>query len=318
MRIARCTMIVVAGLWFQVTACTTAAPPVDNPGAAKPEATSLLGKLLYPREFGAETRARLEADLARAQAAYDKSPTNADSIIWLGRRLGYLERYQDAIDVFSKGVELHPGDSRILRHRGHRYITVRKFDEALADLEKAATLIQGLPDKTEEDGAPNARNIPTSTEHGNIYYHLALVHYLRGDYEKALASWNDAMRIARNNDTRVAVADWKYMTLRRLGREEEAREVLAPFRKGMDIIENTAYYRRLLMYKGELPPDSLLAQESTDELQFVTQGYGVGNWYLANGDSTRAKEIFDRMLAGRYWAAFGFIAAEADVARWPR
>jgi tetratricopeptide (TPR) repeat protein len=283
-----------------------------------PETVSLFGKPLYPREFSAETRERLERDLARAQAAYDHTPTNADSIIWVGRRLGYLERYRDAIAVFSKGIELHPNDSRLYRHRGHRYITLRKFDLAAADLQKAANLIQGTPDEMEEDGAPNARNIPTSTAQGNIYYHLALANYLLGHYDKALVSWNDAMRIARNDDSRVSLADWRYITLRRLGRDDEAREVLVPITKDLNVIENTAYYRRLQMYKGELSPDSLLTQGSTDELQFVTQGYGVANWYLANGDSTRARQIMDQMLAARYWAAFGYIAAEVDVARWPK
>ena len=41
----------------------------------------------------------------------------------------------------------------------------------------------------------------------------------------------------------------------------------------------------------------------------------MGNWYLVNGDRAKAKDIFDRVLAGRAWAAFGFIAAEADTKR---
>ena len=60
---------------------------------------------------------------------------------------------------------------------------------------------------------------------------------------------------------------------------------------------------------------SLLTPGQTDELQYVTQGYGVANWYLANGDQARANAIFDRVLGTGYWAAFGYIAAEADVAR---
>jgi len=50
-------------------------------------------------------------------------------------------------------------------------------------------------------------------------------------------------------------------------------------------------------------------------VQIATQGYGVGNWYLVNGETKKAREIFDRVLAGKAWPAFGFIAAEADVAR---
>jgi hypothetical protein len=105
-----------------------------------------------------------------------------------------------------------------------------------------------------------------------------------------------------------------YMTLRRLGREAEAAEVLRLITSDMDIIENTAYHRRLLMYKGEITPDSLL-NPNAEALQFVTQGYGVANWYLANGDTARANAILDKVLQSDYWAGFGYIAAEADVAR---
>ena len=51
-------------------------------------------------------------------------------------------------------------------------------------------------------------------------------------------------------------------------------------------------------------------------MQIATHGYGVGNWYLVNGDKAKAREIFDRdVLKGGSWAAFGYIAAEADLRR---
>src|SRR5687767_7659215 len=75
-----------------------------------PEGTSLLGQPLWPREFTAETRQRLDAQLDTARRAYERAPQDADSIIWLGRRLAYLERYRDAIATFSEGVEKHPTD----------------------------------------------------------------------------------------------------------------------------------------------------------------------------------------------------------------
>jgi tetratricopeptide (TPR) repeat protein len=287
-----------------------------SPGTA--EATSLLGTPLYRRVFTSAQRATLDSNLQRAREAYQRAPDDADSIIWLGRRQAYLEQYQDAIATFSEGVTKHPNDPRMYRHRGHRYLTVREIDKAIADLEKAASLAKGTPNAPEPDGAPNARNIPTSTQQGNIYYHLALGYYLKADYEKSLAAWEEAMRLATNPDTRVAVSDWMYMTLRRLGRDREAAAVLTPITADLDVIENTAYHKRLLMYKGEMSPDSLLDPASANELQFVTQGYGVANWYLANGDTTKANQIYDRILGSGYWAAFGFLAAEADVSRRPR
>jgi tetratricopeptide (TPR) repeat protein len=285
------------------------------PTPSVPEATSLLGTPLFWSDPHPDVKARLEADLAGAQAAFDRDPTNADAIIWLGRRLAYLGRYRDAIATFTTGIALHPGDARLYRHRGHRYITVRELDRAVADLEKAAALIRDTQDAIEPDGQPNRLNTPTSTLHFNVWYHLGLARYLKGDFESALHAYREGMKVSTSNDdARCATSDWLYMTLRRLGREEEAGVVLEPIHERMTIIENESYHRRLLMYKGVVAPDALL-DTSADDLTVATQGYGVANWYFYTGQREKAIALFEQVVAGRNWAAFGYIAAEADLAR---
>src|SRR5688572_12243860 len=90
-----------------------------------------------------ETRAQREKELAAASAAH------ADALIWLGRRTAYLGRYAESIEIFGDGIRRHPNDARMYRHRGHRWITLRKIDEAIRDLDKAASLIRGTPDQIE-------------------------------------------------------------------------------------------------------------------------------------------------------------------------
>jgi tetratricopeptide (TPR) repeat protein len=279
------------------------------------EAVALDGRALHRPSLDPAVQERLEANLAAAQAAYEDAPADADSIIWLGRRLAYLGRYLDAIETFTRGIELHPDDARMYRHRGHRFITVRQLDRAIADFERAVDLVRGEPDEIEPDGAPNPYDIPTSTLQSNIWYHLALAHYLKGDFERALPAWRETLAVSTNDDMHVATADWLYMTLRRLGRDDEAERVLEPIHADMTILENHAYHRRLLMYQGRLTPDELLAVDTADAVQIATYGYGVGNWYLYNGDAARAREVFERIVTGRNWAAFGYIAAEAELAR---
>jgi tetratricopeptide (TPR) repeat protein len=292
--------------------CRTAAPPAPaaNDG---PEAISLLGQPLYRPEIPAETRAALETNLAQARQAYDRAPADADAIIWLGRRTAYLGRYREAIEIFTRGITLHPRDARLYRHRGHRYITVRELDRAVRDLEQAAALVDGQPDQIEPDGAPNRFGIPRSTLHSNIWYHLALAHYLKHDFARALPAWQRALEVSDNDDMFVASADWLYMTLRRLGRDPEATALLRRVSRDMEILENDAYHRRLLMYRGEIPPDSLLRVDTADPVQVATYGYGVGNWYLSNGRRDEAVAIFRRVLTAGNWAAFGVIAAEAEL-----
>jgi tetratricopeptide (TPR) repeat protein len=286
------------------------------PMAQTPEATSLFGKPLISAPPTGETKVRLEGDLAKAQADYDRNPSSADAAIWLGRRLAYLGRFNDAIAAYTRGIQQHPDEPRLYRHRGHRYITIRKFDLATADLRRASQLVAGKPDEVEPDGAPNRAGIPRSTLQSNIWYHLGLAQYLSGDFNAALASYREGMKVSRvNDDMLVATSDWLYMTLRRLKRDDEARQVLEPIRDQMDILENTAYHARLLMYKGARSADSVLNLNTADDVQIATQGYGVGNWYLVNGDTRKAREIFERVVAGNAWQAFGWIAAEADLKR---
>jgi tetratricopeptide (TPR) repeat protein len=283
--------------------------------ARTPEATSLLGRPLYAPEQSAEARHKAEAELAHAEATYKRMPDDPDAVIWLGRRMAYLARYRDAIGAFSKGIEKHPQDARMYRHRGHRYITVRELDRAVADLSKAAQLVAGKSDRIEPDGQPNARNIPTSTLNSNIYYHLGLAHYLRGEFDTALRAYRQCMEYSKNPDMQAATSHWLYMTLRRLQREDEARQVLQPVSPEMEIIENASYHKLLLMYKGVEKPEALLASSGGGGLDAVTIGYGVGNWYLYGGRPDEAMQVFRRIVDEHQaqWAAFGYIAAEAEL-----
>jgi len=289
------------------------ASPALTPLPAQAQAISLLGDTLRPA-VSPEAEPRLLADLEEAQAAYDDAPEDADAIIWLGRRLGYLQEYREAIGVFSRGIELHPDDARMYRHRGHRYISIREFDRALADFSRAASLIEGQPDQVEPDGQPNARGIPTSTLQSNIWYHYGLAQYLEGDFEDALESYRRYLEITTNADQLVAISHWRYMALRRLGRDAEAALVLEPINASLDVIENTSYRDLLLMYKGEIEPESLWGGQE-DALGSATVGYGVGNWYLYNGRDEEALAAFREVLDTGQWASFGYIAAEADLAR---
>jgi hypothetical protein len=48
----------------------------------------------------------------------------------------------------------------------------------------------------------------------------------------------------------------------------------------------------------------------------VTTGYGVANFYLAEGKIDRACALFRRLVEDElHWNAFGFIAAETELTR---
>jgi len=263
------------------------------------------------------TRRDFESKLAVARASFEESPGDVERAIWLGRRTAYLGRYREAIRIFTQATVKFPDDARLYRHRGHRLLTLRCFDAAAEDFERAARLIRGRPDEVEPDGLPNARNTPTSTLHSNVWYHLGLAHYLKGDFRRALAAYREALKVSKNPDMLVATTHWLYMTLRRLGREREARGALASIGDDLDIIENADYYRLVRLYQGKLKPADLLGEidKGGDTLGSASLGYGLGNWLLYNGRRAEAERIFRRVTGGDQWSSFGYIAAEAELRR---
>jgi tetratricopeptide (TPR) repeat protein len=278
------------------------------------QAISLLSDTLRIPELTGEVSILREEQLRKAEADLNVNPEDADAAVWYGRRLAYLGRYREAITFYTASIAKHPNDPRFYRHRGHRYITLRLFNQAIPDFRRAAELMQGKPDEIEPDGLPNARNIPLSTLHFNVWYHHGLAYYLKGDFERALSAYEECMKVSKNPDLLVATTHWYYMTLRRLGRHDEATRLLEPVHADMDIIENGSYHRLLLFYKGELEEQTILSSP-TDALDNATVGYGVGHWHHYNGRIEEARQIYEGVVQGSQWTAFGYIAAEAELSR---
>ncbi len=273
---------------------------------------SLLGESLVNEQLKPMDEKKV-ANYKRALAAYQNDSLNADHHIWLGRRLAYLGDYRKAITTYTKALKRFPGDARFYRHRGHRYISIRQLDKAIQDLEKGVNLIEDTEDVVEPDGIPNRLNQPVSSLHTNIYYHLGLAHYLQANWPKAQEHFQNCVNASTNDDMRVAASHWLYMILKRMAKEVEAQKILEPIHAQMEIIENDAYHRLLLFYKGDLEENALVGNEASGTSEAVR--YGVAHWYQYHGNLERAKTLYKALLEDGHWPAFGYIAAEAEMAR---
>ena len=299
-----------------VTACALACggrqPPSVEPPSG-PEATSLLGVPLYAARDTAGVIARADAELAA-------DPDNVTRIINAGIARASARRFNSAIEMFTRGIEKYPDEARLYRFRGHRYLSLRRFDDAVRDLERAVSL-----DSTNYD----------------IAYHLALAYYLTQRYGDAVAAIDKCMQFAddpkwqavedarvnpiwyrscmslkTDDDGRAAMLDWRYRALRRAGKQADARRLARAVREGWSVRDNAPYYRALLFYRGIRDESSTLdSLAASGTLPFATGGYGVANWHLMEGDTARARALFERIVGGPEWPAFGFIAAEVDLAR---
>lgn len=260
----------------------------------RPEIISLLGVPHYAAPAQGEELAKLVAEFADAKAAYEAEPGSVDRLIMFGRRTAYLWRFHEAIAIYTGGLEQYPDEPMLYRHRGHRFLSIRDFERGEADLARAAEL---------------------KDDDFDIWYHLGLARWLRGNFAGALEAYRRCYALPLDDEKRVAIADWLYMTLRRLGKEAEANTVLADIHAGMEQGENTHYLARLLLYKQERTEEELRQQAEVGGIQAATVGFGLGCWHLYNGRPDEARAYFEAVVRGSNWPAFGFIAAEVDLAR---
>ena len=100
-----------------------------------------------------------------------------------------------------------------------------------------------------------------------------------------------------------------------MGQDEEAAAILEPVNAEMDVFENMSYHNLLLFYKGELTEEELLGGAGEMSTANNAVVYGLGNWYYYNDNIEKASEIFTSLVDNGIWAAFGTIAAEADLKR---
>jgi tetratricopeptide (TPR) repeat protein len=296
---------------------TAADEPADRTSRpATVEATSLLGTPLLRPEPPAAFRDRQETLLAEARSQLAAAPDSVDAWIWVGRRLGYLGRYRDAIAHYTEALARFPDAPELYRHRGHRYLSVRELDHARGDLERAVELMGALPDAVEPDGLPNERNLPTGTLRSNVWYHLGLARHLLGDDDGAAAAFTAARDAVDNPDNLVAASYWLYLAYRAAGDERAAREMLAPITPELDVFENREYHRLLLVFRGDYDAELLLGQAAAGGgQQLATVGYGIAAWRLLGGERQAAARLLGQLVVETPWPAFGHLAAEAQLAR---
>lgn len=257
--------------------------------------SSASAQVEYRSRAGVEFRAQADTGgIARAREALAADPKNVDKIIQLGLAQSAVRQYHAAIATFTRGMAIDPKNPLLYRWRGHRYISIGSFDKALADLTRGNKL-----DSTNYD----------------IYYHIGVAHFERGEFDQAATAFAQAQRRAPNDNEIAGATDWLWMSLARARRSAEAQKALAPITDALKITSATAYWQRLKLYRGAIGPDQVIGPLDTAAVQIATMSFGVGNWYLAKGDTVNARTWFKRAVDSGGWPGFAFFAAETELRR---
>jgi Tfp pilus assembly protein PilF len=230
--------------------------------------------------------------VARAEKALAADPRNVQLYIALGTAQAGARQMQEAVQTFTRALAVSPNDAMLYRWRGHRNISVRNWDQAMADLTKGYGI--------------------DSLNYG-ILYHLGVLRFLRGDYNAAADAFRRAQPRAPDAGELAGSVDWWWMSLMRAGRANEASAMLARNLDSLPI--NNAYARRLKLYRGQLTPATFFTPADTSDVDVATLSFGLGNWYLVKGDTANARALFERSVKSGGWPGFAFMASEVELAR---
>jgi tetratricopeptide (TPR) repeat protein len=170
------------------------------------------------------------------------------------------------------------------------------------------------PDFMEPSGLAGAEETTEYTFYTNTYYHLGLGYMLNGDLLNARKAFDDLLDVGVNDDHIIMSCYWNYLSLKRLGYDEEAKEVLRHIKPDMNCPVSGGYYECLKMFKGELEPEDIIGDKE-DQLSLVTTGYGVANENKFRGDYDKYVELLEQVVSTNAWSGFGYIAAEVDLKR---
>jgi len=263
-------------------------------GSAQPrfEITSLLGKKL-------EAQDDPKGVVAAAQKALAADPNNIGLVIKVSQAQASLWQNVEAAATCTKALAAHADNIELLTELGHRRVALRQFTEAKAEMTRAVHL-----------GSKNPET----------FYHLGLAHLFLGEYAAASEAFCDkGLPLAPNEDSKVNFTNWCYATSRRAGLKDKADRAIAWVGATSPAGHAEFYYNLVRFFQkakteAEVVPESA-GSDMESELRFSTVGFGVANWYLANGDTAKAKTYFERIVQGKVWGTWGYVGSEVELAR---
>lgn len=220
--------------------------------------------------------------------------------LWMDYGLALSEQflYREATEAYSMAIAHDPFKGIYYRHRGHRYISCREYEKAAADFVTATRMIP---------------------ENWDSWYHLGLAYFLMGDFASAETAYRRCYELNSDVSQFCACTDWYWRTLMRLGKTEEAWQLIDKVDSKMDPdADETGYSRTVLIYKGVLSAEEQMQALTNDgPLSTPTIAYAISNYYAMRGEMEQSNAALDYLLSfctDNWWSAFGYLAGLNDKA----
>lgn len=298
-------------------------------GAASAQADSYQGKDLFGNALYAKGRNPVNVgsgdDLQKAadaaKVAYEANMT-VDSATWYARLLGYQGLPKDAIDVLTVALKKYPDTPKLLRHRAHRYFSIREFDKSIEDGLRAAKLYENKPLEREKLGP-----FPASPDVVQFYtyYHLGQAYFAKHDFDNAAKWFRRAGEIGEGTGGPPDVTAslyWEYLSLARGTRYAEAKLLLKNYDVDLydlrDNPEGNNYFDGIQLFKKLRDPLDFYSERDTGKAFSNSDGiksstsYSLAQYYILRAEYDLAKPHLRKAMEISTWSFFARIQAESD------
>jgi len=219
-----------------------------------------------------------------------RSARSYDELLQLGQALCYQLRYHDAIEVYSKAIELEPDNILAVRQRAARYISTLQPEKAIEDFLRCREL---------------------GGDEIDISYRLGICYYLAENYSAAMAELTRCFPLC-DDEMGIAVIFWNTLCAWRSGKIPSL--LYCSYREDMQVGHHTAYAFAMKLAAERISHIQALEAlgKQTDDLEYSIMAYGVAEFLDHNGmDSSALREnLIER---DSFWISYCYIAAWKDA-----
>ena len=261
---------------------TAPVPAADTgaPSDALPIAPDSAGEFL---SLGDEARREgyIEDALDYYSRAIELNPNLVEAYVGLGNTYMDGEEYESAIAGYGEALRLDPNDAVIYFYRGSAYAALDEYDSAISDYSDAL------------------RHNPTDSLAVAGYGNRGNAYRIQGEYDRAIADYNAALNLNPNDEVAAGLYFNRGNVYRVQGEYDSAiADCNEALRLHPEIVE--AYAIRGFAYSclGEYDLaiadcDMALQLHPEDELAYSTRGYA----YFVKGEYDLAIADFESMLS---------------------
>jgi len=124
-------------------------------------------------------------EIQLSKSLLEKDPNNLQALINLGNAYFDTDRYQEAIDAYSRALVIDPKNSDVRTDMGTMYRKLSRFDQAVEAFRQAAH---------------------DDPKHLNSRFNLGIVlKYDKNDFRGAIQAWEDFLKVVPSDDERVTI-----------------------------------------------------------------------------------------------------------------